>query len=328
MDESPLISIIVPIYGVDKYIERCAKSLFNQTMKSGIEYIFVDDCSPDCSIEILKRVIEEYPQIKSNIKIVAHSENKGLPQARATGFAHSSGQYIIHCDSDDWMEERACELLVKNANKTNADIIIYDYYENDTVTRKKIDAIPSKDLDKMKIIAGMLTLKTPNCVWNKMAKRCLYETDEFIFPRANMGEDLVITYQLFSKASSISRIPVPLYNYYINNNSISRSLTIESVKKRFTGLCDNTEKIIELIKRDGYTRQFKQELIFRKILAKIALNPLLGYKDYRKIWVNTFREVNLHTFLVHIPIQYKIIFLLVLINVYPSFMKHKYRDLY
>lgn len=99
---SPKISVIVPIWGVEKYIAKCARSLFESSFDD-IEYIFVDDCTPDKSIDVLMAVMEEYPHRKSKSMIIRHENNKGLPQARKTGFEASHGQWITYCDSDDWV---------------------------------------------------------------------------------------------------------------------------------------------------------------------------------------------------------------------------------
>ena len=97
---NPKVSIIVPIYGVEHFIERCARSLFEQTL-DGIEFIFVNDSTPDNSISILLRVLEDYPNRQNQVRIVQHEVNKGLPFARQTGIRLAKGEYIAHCDSDD-----------------------------------------------------------------------------------------------------------------------------------------------------------------------------------------------------------------------------------
>ena len=106
--EQPKVSVVIPVYGVEKYIERCARSLFEQTMQEGIEYIFVDDCSPDRSIEILEKVLKEYPHREPQVKIIQHSKNQGIFYTRNTGVENATGEYIIHCDSDDWVEPDIC----------------------------------------------------------------------------------------------------------------------------------------------------------------------------------------------------------------------------
>ena len=111
------VSVCSPVYGVEKYIERCARSLFDQTMKNDIEFIFVDDCTPDRSIEVLEAILSEYPERRSQVKIVRHSHNKGLTGARNTALKEASGEYIIHCDSDDWVDLEAYKTVLETIKK-------------------------------------------------------------------------------------------------------------------------------------------------------------------------------------------------------------------
>lgn len=107
-----MISVIVPIYGVEKYIERCARSLFEQTYRD-VEYIFVNDCTKDNSIFILKRVLHDYPNL--NVTIINKKRNEGLPQARKTGILASHGEYVINFDSDDWVDRDCLRFMYECA---------------------------------------------------------------------------------------------------------------------------------------------------------------------------------------------------------------------
>ena len=122
MNNNPLVSILVPVYNVEQYIERCARSLFEQTYDN-LEYIFVDDCTPDKSIQILERVLAEYPQRREQTKIIHHDRNRGLAAARNTAVENCSGVFLTHVDSDDWIEFNAVELLVNKQQENDADIV-------------------------------------------------------------------------------------------------------------------------------------------------------------------------------------------------------------
>ena len=121
----PKVSVIVPVYGVEKYIERCDRSLFEQTLED-IEFIFVDDCTPDKSIEILKNVLEDYPLRKKQVLIISHEKNMGLPIARQSGLKVASGDYIIHCDSDDWVDTTMYEKMYNKAIEDGSDVVVCD----------------------------------------------------------------------------------------------------------------------------------------------------------------------------------------------------------
>ena len=121
------VSVIIPIYKVRNFIERCACSLFEQTLQD-IEYIFVDDASPDDSIDILKSCVERYPERASHVHILVHEHNQGLPAARNTGLPVATGEYIFHCDSDDFVEKDMLEIMYKVATEEDADMVYCDFY--------------------------------------------------------------------------------------------------------------------------------------------------------------------------------------------------------
>ena len=132
------VSVCIPVYGVEKYIERCARSLFEQTMKDGIEFIFVNDCTKDKSIEILEQVLGEYPERKEQVKIIHHEKNKGLVAARKTGLAHATGDYIIHCDSDDWVDLNLYETMYNKAVEVNADVVCCPFLQFFSAEKTKV----------------------------------------------------------------------------------------------------------------------------------------------------------------------------------------------
>lgn len=116
------VSVIVPVYGVEHYIERCARSLFEQTYPN-LEYVFVNDCTADKSIEILETVMADYPERKETVRIVSHEKNRGLASARNTGLDSAKGDFVCLVDSDDWLELNALELLVKEQLETTSDLV-------------------------------------------------------------------------------------------------------------------------------------------------------------------------------------------------------------
>ena len=110
----PKVSVIIPIYGVEKYIERCARSLFEQTLDD-IEYIFIDDCTPDNSMIVLQSIIEKYrfrlDKEKKVVRIEKMPSNSGLTAVRSHGMQLALGEYVIHCDSDDWVDRELYETM-------------------------------------------------------------------------------------------------------------------------------------------------------------------------------------------------------------------------
>lgn len=115
------VSVIIPVYNVEKYIERCARSLMEQTLDE-IEYIFIDDCSSDNSVSILEVVISDYPERQKSVSIYKQPFNGGQAKARNKGIELAKGEYISFVDSDDWIDNRMLETLYENAQKNRADI--------------------------------------------------------------------------------------------------------------------------------------------------------------------------------------------------------------
>ena len=124
------LSVLIPIYQVERYIERCAISLFEQTLQEGIEFIFVDDCSGDNSLDILMETINKYPKRKPQVLVLRHSINRGLAASRQTALEKASGEYVLTVDSDDWLELDTCEILRGIALRTDSDIVMFDHYVN------------------------------------------------------------------------------------------------------------------------------------------------------------------------------------------------------
>ena len=125
MNQTPKVSMLVPIYGVEKFIERCAISLFEQTYQN-IEYIFVNDCTKDDSINVLERVINRYPNRKPFVRIINHKQNKGLAGARNTAVSNATGEFIMHVDSDDYVDKEIVRKAIDKQLRSDADIVVIE----------------------------------------------------------------------------------------------------------------------------------------------------------------------------------------------------------
>ncbi len=227
----PQVSIIVPIYGVERYIERCAVSLFEQTYKD-IEYIFVNDATPDKSIEILEGVIARYPQRQNSIKIIHHPHNKGLSAARNTGIDASIGNYILHVDSDDYLASYAIEHLLFKTVETQADILLFD---TNVITHNvvKIERVLYHNKEKY---LRCLIQHTAKCAhWNKFynadfVRQTGIRSDE----RIRLAEDYAVTPRLVHQAKKIAVLHEPLYFYETTNQaSYVHNLTRASIESQY-----------------------------------------------------------------------------------------------
>lgn len=215
------VSVIVPVYGVEKFIERCARSLFEQTFED-IEYVFVNDCTKDASMEILIKVAKDYPS--RNIRIINKDKNEGLPQARKTGVLASNGKYILQIDSDDWVEPDIVDRLYRKAISEDADMVYCDWVEEYGDRRVIFNQNP---MTRMQYFKSVLSFKSYAYLWNRLVKRELYEGVEF--PIGFMLEDFVITSQLVSKASKVCLVQMPLNHY--SRVSSSQSMSDEMHKQ-------------------------------------------------------------------------------------------------
>lgn len=212
MEIAPTVSVIVPIYNVEAYIRQCAVSLFQQTWPE-IEFIFVDDGSPDRSIDILMATIQEYPDKESGT-IIIRQENKGLPAARMAGLARATGQYIIHVDSDDWVEPDYVGSLVTKAVEEDADVVYCDYFKEYAGKPSVID--PEGDfvpLDGKGAVKAIHNSVIRAYMWDKLVKRDLYDLDNMIVPRYGFHEDIVFQTQILFNAKKCCHLRRPLYHY-------------------------------------------------------------------------------------------------------------------
>lgn len=224
---NPKVSIIVPVYKVEEYIERCVQSLFEQTFQD-IEYIFVNDATPDNSIGKLLDVINRYEYIVDRITIINHDVNKGLSSARKTGILSASGDYCIHIDSDDRVETDMIEVLYNAAIREEADIVGCDYYD-EYVGKLKYNK-QCLSTENIVCIKQMLSRTISHCVWNKLIKRSLY-FDNNVYPIDNVGngEDLALIPRLFFYAKKIAYVPRAFYYYsHLNVYSYSNQVNYKS----------------------------------------------------------------------------------------------------
>ena len=126
------VSVIIPMYGVEKYIERCARSLMEQSLTTGVEFLFINDASNDKSVSVLEKVLLDYPSRKAASQIITHETNKGLPSARNTGLERARGEYVVHIDGDDFPEPR-CWQKQKEVMRTSFGVIIFWHIQTKSV---------------------------------------------------------------------------------------------------------------------------------------------------------------------------------------------------
>lgn len=262
------VSVCIPIYKVEKYIEQCARSLFEQTIKEEIEFIFVDDCTPDKSIEILENVLAEYPNRKDQVTILHHKKNKGLVASRNTALTVARGDYIIHCDSDDWVDLNMYESMYNKAIETNADMVycgIVMCYDDGRKKNISIKEYLSSDM----LFKKMSNPIVFNSLCNKIFKREIALSADIKVPdHICMSEDLLRSSLMLAKCKSVACSPHCCYHYRQN----TMSLVYAWKKESFISM-QNVYSILH----DNLPTGFKPYLI--SLYVALFIKALLHYGD-------------------------------------------------
>ncbi len=224
-----LVSIIVPVYKAERYLNRCLQSIVNQTY-GNIEIILIDDGSPDTCPQIC----EEWALKDSRI-VVVHKENAGAGQARNTGLDIANGEYVLFVDSDDYIDCKTVEMCVEATEKENAQVVLFSLYNVDLHGREKPASVMSsqKTFSKTELREKLLpslfvhTLGYGVSVWGKMFCTDVIKKNElrFVSEREFYSEDAIFVLEYFSKIQSACALNHRLYYYFENNNSLSRTYT-------------------------------------------------------------------------------------------------------
>lgn len=282
MNTRPAVSVIIPVFGVENYVKKCTESLMNQTMKN-VEFIFVDDCTNDKSIYVIREIISRYE--KRNVKIIKHDKNIGLPAARNTGLAIAQGEYIIHIDGDDFVEPEMLEEMYIEATKKNADIVWSDIFLSYKEHERYL-VQPNYNTPKAALF-GILRGEMKYNVWNKLVRKNLYIKSNIKFPVGfGMGEDMTMI-KLFCHASTISYIPKAFY-HYVKDNSQAFSQTYS--KRHLKELSNNVNDLSDYLKT--YLGENYKEIISLFQLEVKFPFLISDKKEKHEIWKSWYQEAN------------------------------------
>ena len=216
-EKYPLVSVCIPVYNVERYVARCVCSLMEQTYLN-VEYIFVDDCSSDESMSVLSSVLSNYSSRQEDVRIIHHSHNRGLAAARNSAVEAASGQFIMHVDSDDWLENTAIERLMNRQQETGADIVsgnaIMHYSDHEELL------VEPNYADKEAMLLNTLELTLDHVLWRRLIRTSLYK-DNCIeaVEGANLGEDHYTLPRLIFFANSVAKVNEIVYHYNRENEN-------------------------------------------------------------------------------------------------------------
>lgn len=295
MNKQPIVSVIVPVYNVEKYLNRCMESLVNQT-ENNIEIILIDDGSKDSS----GLMCDEWEKKDSRVRVI-HKKNEGLGFARNSGIKIAKGEYIAYVDSDDYLETVALEKVVARLRETNADICYFgcvDVWED----KKRYGVVPDKliyssgeNIEYVKNILGPPATSTEFLfggvsAWSGIVKRELIIRHNILFPseRECLCEDIFYNLQVCMNSEIIAIEPTCLYCYCHNDNN---SLTLRYREDRFEAAIKMNHKLREIMREKGLL-ELTEERLLRSLMQNLIVcvkqevnysNKIGKRKSYRRI---------------------------------------------
>jgi glycosyltransferase involved in cell wall biosynthesis len=285
-NSNPKVSILVPIYNVSDYIERCALSLFNQTF-SDIEYIFVNDATPDNSIELLQKVLTQFPQRSNQVKIIHHDTNKGVAAARNTAIGACNGNYIAMVDSDDYINPLMIELLYNKACAEDADIVVSDIlYEYSDKSIPFYDIV--YDTIEENRYSILVNNKVCHALWNKLIRRSLYLHYDCTIPLGlNYGEDRHALVRFFYFAQKIVKVNEALYHYVQYN---SNAITKRKERMHFENVLTFWKLLDEFLLKQKEFEKYRNALELTRVQNKVRLMIDTHSSKLRKEYAYMFSE--------------------------------------
>jgi len=277
------------MYGVSAFIEKCAESLMRQTLED-VEFIFVNDATKDDSVSVLKRTLERYPERIESCRVIEHPVNKGLPSARNTGLEMAEGEYVFHCDGDDWMEPDMLEKLYAAAEEKSADMVWCDFYISFEQNERIMKARDYKTVAEL-MHKGFMCGDMKYNVWNKMVRRSLYVENGIRFPDGHsMGEDMTMI-KLAACTIEVAYVPCPLY-HYLKTNAGAYTQTMS--ERHLTDIRYNVDDVTAWLE-NRFPGQYTEDINLFKLNIKL---PFLLASDVNqlRLWKDWYPESNGYIF--------------------------------
>lgn len=273
------ISVIIPVFNDEVHIGRSLESVCAQTIASDLEIIIVDDGSSDCSMAIARDVLERHSMLQQ-AKLLLFEENHGVANARKVAIEASAGDYILFCDSDDWMEPQMCEMMLSKAEAEGCDMVVCDY---NSVCNDMVEAIGS--CFKENFLQQLILCRVTGSLWNKLVRSAILKRPDFIYPDHDFSEDHAYCVQFAMFADKIGCVSMPLYNYVKRPDSLVRSQESGRIQKRYDDDLANVAVELTALENAGLIEKYREEIVVRKLRIKNA------YLQDRTLWKNTFPEL-------------------------------------
>ena len=286
MEQNIKVSILVPFFKVEKYVGRCVESLFTQTYQN-IEYVFVNDCTPDRSMEVVNEYIDKY-NVASKCKVIVHEQNKGISASRNDCLDNMTGDYFLFIDSDDYIDSDMVELLVKAAMRENADIAGCGYVEEYADHSVEHPQRYTNNHDEMLKAITLLTIK--GVMWKLLVRSTIVTThrDEVRFiPDRNMVDDYLFCCQIFYYAQRFASVDRCMYHWIQYNPNNYTHTTIFAVESQAAAI----RKVEKFYNEKGVINIVNEELRKRKFISKLPLLLDKNCIDVKR-WRSLFPESN------------------------------------
>ena len=296
MNQLPYISILIPVYNVEPYIGRCIHPVMAQTYAGKMECIIVDDCGTDKSIAIAEQLITNY-QGSIAFHIIQHEHNRGLAAARNTAVNAAKGEFIIHLDSDDWIEPNMIEELVKKQIETNAHIVSCNAIAHYADREEPLSEPNYTSKDEM--MRSILLLTLDHVIWRRLIRASLYRDNNIsAVEGVNIGEDHYTLPRLLFYANSFTKCDKALYHYNcMNVNSYIQSAEQAFSPKRIFSDVASLNILIDFFEKNEQV--YLDELYetkLRYIYSNFFVMLKLGRKDLYKALSSDWQSI---------PIRYK-----------------------
>jgi len=279
---NPKISVLIPVYGVEKYLKKCLDSVVNQTLQE-IEIILVDDCSEDNSIDIIK----EFQLKDQRIKYLKNKKNSGAGFSRNRGLEIAKGEYIYFLDSDDYIEKDSLRILYTKAHANNLDILEGRFFK---VTNGKKIKSPADFTINNQTISGQEyvdSLKSISIVvWSKLWKRSFIIKNDLKFTHKKY-EDVLFVLTSMTKATRVTNIDYTFYNYIVRENSIMTSAISETNLEDALTLIQGLEKLYISTKGQLINHHIHKFFIFGLTSIYTTIIKKSEYKILRKKYADS-----------------------------------------
>ena len=293
---SPKVSIVVPVYNVEKYIERCARSLFEQTM-ADLEFVFVDDCSPDKSMDILHLVLQDYPHRQSQVTIVRHEVNKNLAVSRKDSAYAATGEFLMFVDSDDFLELDAAELLYNKAIAEGADLVTCGAFHY-SADRVNIINPANNEMGEFgaNVREDSLNRNVFTSVWAKLVRREVMMKEGVVWPVRGFSEDVIVSAMMVYYSNRIVSIEDNLYHYCYNETSFMGDVSLAKMESNCRDSMENYKVFAEFFEKENLEEQYPMALLRYKVGIKARLAILANNRQRRMEYRTTFPEIDKHYF--------------------------------